>query len=34
MTVADQEQDRVLENDYDGIREYDSPMRRWWLWIF
>jgi cytochrome c oxidase cbb3-type subunit 3 len=27
-------QDRLLEHDADGIREYDNPMPRWWVWIF
>ena len=29
-----QSDDRLLDHDYDGIREYDNPLPRWWLWIF
>ena len=28
------ERERLLDHDYDGIREYDNPMPRWWVWIF
>ena len=31
---SDPEQDRLLDHDYDGIREYDNPMPRWWVAIF
>lgn len=24
----------LLHHEYDGIQEYDSPMPRWWVWIF
>jgi cytochrome c oxidase cbb3-type subunit 3 len=32
--MAKQPDDRLMDHDYDGIREYDNPMPRWWLWIF
>jgi cytochrome c oxidase cbb3-type subunit 3 len=28
------ENDPLLSHEYDGIREYDNPMPRWWVWIF
>ena len=31
-----EEQDRdglTTGHDWDGIREYDKPTPRWWLWV-
>ena len=31
---TDPNEDRLLDHEYDGIREYDNPMPRWWLATF
>jgi cytochrome c oxidase cbb3-type subunit 3 len=30
-TQRDQE---IAGHEYDGIREYDNPLPRWWVWLF
>jgi len=26
--------DKLLDHDYDGIREMDNDLPRWWVWVF
>jgi cytochrome c oxidase cbb3-type subunit 3 len=32
--MAANDNDHLLDHQYDGIQEYDNPMPRWWVYIF
>ena len=32
--AEDADESRLMEHDYDGIREYDNPLPGWWSAVF
>ena len=34
MTDRPHDDSRLMDHEYDGIREYDNPLPGWWSWLF
>jgi cytochrome c oxidase cbb3-type subunit III len=32
--MSEEPKDRLLDEEHDGIQEYDNPTPRWWVWLF
>jgi hypothetical protein len=32
--AARQDDEHLIEHNYDGIQEYDNPLPRWWVYLF
>lgn len=32
--MADKNEDKLLDSNYDGIQEYDNDLPQWWVWLF
>ncbi len=32
--MSSRDPDKLLDHDYDGIKEFDNPLPKWWLYLF